>query len=469
METTTSEKSKKGMSGFSTFEFTISLMMLVALVMPIGLVSMMGTNQAKMIFYFSLLDGNAPVTLYLAFILPIINVIVKNYYRTSWLSLLTIGGAYIPIMAIDGMGSDVWIQVRPTFGYYLQWINIFLMASSVLISWLIFWGKKCTNYKRLFIISGIMIVVTPIIGYLLAKLLGLWGVFAVLYPFGILGIPILILAIISFFINHKKVEKISESNESIETEVSNASKPWLNKKTGMIAGGVFALLLFVLGISKCGGTEEIPLSECEIPLKDENKFHSADLDLFVLQGNVKTVVINQLKDEDVIEKLNIGFDKQGRITKIGDYAISYNRSNAGKVTNRQGQLVKRDALNRVVSIYVKAGCSGQQGFHFSYDVNGLSNYSEDTGECTGDEYYSGIEVEQGLIKGVTCTTSDVGINTQSTIRYTYIKFDENGNWIERRVTEDLVTEEEDYESENPEPKVTTDKYVYNEVREIMYY
>ena len=471
METTTSEKPKKGMSGFSTFEFAISLMMLVALVAPLGLVSMMGAKQAKMIFYFSLLDvNNAPVTLYLPFILPIINVVVKNYYRTSWLSILTIYAAYVPIMAIDGMGSDVWIQVRPTFGYYLQWINIILMAGSVLISWLIFWGRKCTNYKRLFAIAGIMIVGAPIIGYILVKLFDAITLGAIILPLSFLGIPLLIVAIISFFINHKKVENISESNEGAETEVSNASKSWLNKKTGMTAGGVLLLILLVVGISKCGDTEgKIPLSECEIPLKDENKLHTTDLDLFVLQGNVKTVVINQLRNEDVIEKLNIGFDKKGRITKIGDYAISYNRANAGKVTNRQGQLVKRDTLNRVESIYVEAGCSGRQGFHFSYDVNGLSSYSEDTGECTGEEYYSGVEIEQGLIKGVTCTMSDVGINTQSTIRYTYLKFDENGNWIERRVTEELVTEIEDYESENPEPKVTTDKYVYNEVREIVYY
>lgn len=469
METTTSEKPKKGMSGFSAFEIAISFLMLATLILPLGGVQLMGLSKVKLITFLQLLEGNTHFLLHFAYILPIANIIVNYFRRASWLSAITIYAAYLPIMAIDETG-DAWIQVEPTFGYYLAWVNVVCMTCSVLISWLIFLGKKCTNYKRLFIISGIMVVVAPIVGFLLAKLLGLWSIFAVLLPFNILGIPLLIVAIISFFINHKSVEKISTPNEGIDTENSNTSKPWLNKKTGMIAGGVLVLVLMILGISKCGGTEEkIPLSECKIPLKDKNKLHTTDLDLFVLQGNVKTVVINQLRNEDVIEKLNIGFDKKGRITRIGDYAISYNRSNVGKVTNRQGQLVKRDVSNRVESIYVEAGCSGRQGFHFSYDVNGLSSYSEDTGECTGEEYYSGIEMEQGLIKGVTCTMSDVGINTQSTIRYTYLKFDENGNWIERRVTEDLVTEIEDYESENPEPKKTTDKYVYNEVREIVYY
>ena len=473
METTTTEKPKKGLSGFATFEFAISLMMLVALVAPFGIATMsfMGAENTKLFFYFSLIDDNSPITLYLPFVLPIINVIVKNYYRTSWLSLLTLHAAYIPIMAIDGTGSDIWVQVKPTFGYYLQWVNIFLMAGSVLISWIFFWGKKCTNYKRLFAISGIMIVGGIVVGIILIKLLDAAVLGAIFFSFNLLGIPLLIVAIISFFINHKKVEKIPELDENTGTQISSTSSSWFNKKTGMIIGGVLLIVLLVLGLFKCGGgdNDEPLLAECNIPQKDKNKLHSTDLDLFVLQGNVKTVVVKQLKDEFVSENWNIGFDKNGRLIKIGDYVISYSRSNLGKVTNQQGQLVKRDTSNRIESVFINAGCSGRQGFHFSYDVNGLSSYSEDTGECTGEEYYSNIEMEQGLIKGVICTMSDIGINTTSTIRYTYVKFDENGNWIERRVTESIVTEIEDEESDNSEPIVKTDKYVYDEVREIIYY
>ena len=255
METTTSEKPKKGMSGFSAFEIAISCLIFASYFMPLGATEFLGAGKSKIIFFFQFLSENPPVWLYFLFVLPVINVIVKQFYRTSWLSLLTIYAAYMPIMAIDGMGNDVWIQVKPTFGYYLQWVNIVLMGASILISWLIFWGKKCTNYKRLFIISGIMVVVAPIVGFLLAKLLGLWSIFAVLLPFNILGIPLLIVAIISFFINHKNIEKISKSNEGTDTENSNTSKPWLNKKTGMIVGGILSLVLIVLGISKCGGTE----------------------------------------------------------------------------------------------------------------------------------------------------------------------------------------------------------------------
>lgn len=471
MEETTSEKNKKSMSGFSAVEIAISCLIFASFFMPLGATEFMGTGKGKIIFFFQFLSENPPVWLYLLFVLPIINIIVKQFYRTSWLSLLTIYAAYMPISAIDSMGSDVWIQVKPTFGYYLQWANIFLMSVSILISWLIFWGKKCTNYKRLFAISGIMIVGGIAVGVVLMKLLNAAVLGAVFFSFNLLGIPLLIVAIISFFINHKKVEKIEKLDENTGTKISSTSSSWFNKKTGMIIGGVLLIVLLVLGLFKCGGSDndEPLLAECNIPQKDKNKLHSTDLDLFVLQGNVKTVVVKQLKDEFVSENWNIGFDKNGRLIKIGDYVISYSRSNLGKVTNQQGQLVKRDTSNRIESVFINAGCSGRQGFHFSYDVNGLSSYSEDTGECTGKEYYSNIEMEQGLIKGVICTMSDIGINTTSTIRYTYVKFDENGNWIERRVTESIVTEIEDEESDNSEPIVKTDKYVYDEVREIIYY
>ena len=134
MEMTTSEKPKKGMSGFSTFEFTVSLMILVSLVSPIATGNFMGIGKTKMVFYFEFLS-KSPL-FYFAFVLPIVNIIVKNYKRSSWLSLLTLYAAYMPIMLVDIMGEDAWIQVKPSFGYYLAWVNIFLMVGSVLISYI---------------------------------------------------------------------------------------------------------------------------------------------------------------------------------------------------------------------------------------------------------------------------------------------------------------------------------------------
>ena len=152
------------------------------------------------------------------------------------------------------MGSDVWIQVKPSFGYYLQWANIFLMSVSILISWLIFWGKKCTNYKRLFAISGIMIVGGIAVGVVLMKLLNAAVLGAVFFSFNLLGIPLLIVAIISFFINHKKVEKIEKLDENTGTKISSTSSSWFNKKTGMIVGGI--LTLAFIGLTVCLFNEE---------------------------------------------------------------------------------------------------------------------------------------------------------------------------------------------------------------------
>ena len=255
MEETTSEKPKKGMSGFSAVEIAISCLIFASFFMPLGTTEFMGTGKEKIIFFFQFLSENSPVWLYLSFVLPVINVIVKQFYRTSWLSLLTIYAAYMPIMAIDSMGSDVWIQVKPSFGYYLQWANIFLMGVSILISWLVFWGKKCTNYKRLFVISGTMIVGGIVVGLILIKLLDAAVLGAFVFSLNLLGIPLLIVAIISFFINHKKGTEISTSNENVKAEVSNALSAWLNKKTGIVAGGALLIILLVVGLFKCSGTE----------------------------------------------------------------------------------------------------------------------------------------------------------------------------------------------------------------------
>lgn len=50
-------------------------------------------------------------------------------------------------------------------------------------------------------------------------------------------------------------EQEVESEQNEKVDVSATSRTWLNKKTGMIAGSVMALVLIVLGLSKCGGTE----------------------------------------------------------------------------------------------------------------------------------------------------------------------------------------------------------------------
>ena len=313
METTTTEKPKKGLSGFATFEFAISLMMLVALVAPLGLVGIMGSEQVKMLFYFNLIDDGAPIIVYLPFVLPIINVVVKNYYRTSWLSLLTICTAYIPIMAIDDAGGNVWVQVKPTFGYYLQWINIFLMAGSVLISWIIFWGKKCTNYKRLFAISGIMIVGGIAVGIVLIKLFDAAVLGAIFFSFNLLGIPLLIVAIISFFINHKKVEKIPELDENTDTKVSSISSSWLNKKTGMIAGGILTLAFIGLTVCLFSGeqVEESDYPQMYVVVQEDTKLYvdyeskrylTKGEDAFILQkGVVARNVVKNDKSEIVSE------------------------------------------------------------------------------------------------------------------------------------------------------------------------
>lgn len=313
MEETTSEKNKKRMSGFSAVEIAISCLIFASFFMPLGATELMGTGKGKIIFFFQFLSENPPVWLYLSFVLPVINVIVKQFYRTSWLSLLTICAAYMPIMAIDSMGSDVWIQVNPSFGYYLQWANIFLMSVSILISWLIFWGKKCTNYKRLFAISGIMIVGGIAVGVVLMKLLNAAVLGAVFFSFNLLGIPLLIVAIISFFINHKKVEKIEKLDENTGTKISSTSSSWFNKKTGMIVGGI--LTLAFIGLTVCLFNEE-QVEESDYPqmyvvVQEDtklyvdyasNKYLTKGEDAFILQkGVVARNVVKNDKSEIVSE------------------------------------------------------------------------------------------------------------------------------------------------------------------------
>lgn len=56
-------------------------------------------------------------------------------------------------------------------------------------------------------------------------------------------------------VESSSVEQEVESEQNEKVDVSATSRTWHNKKTGMIAGGVMVLVLTVLGISKCGGTE----------------------------------------------------------------------------------------------------------------------------------------------------------------------------------------------------------------------
>lgn len=51
------------------------------------------------------------------------------------------------------------------------------------------------------------------------------------------------------------VEQEIESEQNEKVDVYATSRTWLSKKTGIIAGGVMALVLIVLGLSQCGGTE----------------------------------------------------------------------------------------------------------------------------------------------------------------------------------------------------------------------
>jgi len=211
----------------------------------------------------------------------------------------------------------------------------------------------------------------------------------------------------------------------------------------------------------------------EIVAEEEGVLQTEDLALFGLQGPVKQVTTSADKD------FKVQFDKQGRLTYISyswgghQMAISYESSENGKVTGRDGHGVKRDGQGRIVSITSgNSGC-GEPGVYIEYG-NGYAKQFEYVREDCVDKVFVEIVGVDREKRATTEWTEIYGpsYSRETSTTYTYTKVDEWGNWTERRFESGTTYEETEYNDDTGEEETaysedTEDEGV--EKRKIIYY
>lgn len=264
--------------------------------------------------------------------------------------------------------------------------------------------------------------------------------------------------------NHKDMKKLTFLTLIVAIVLSLVSCKGLLKKLSKKSGKAKT----EMAASPQDGEEAYTVPEEDVT----DVFCTADLSLFELQGNVKSVKGSR-KGNSYMDNWELSFDVDGRLTSIGfiggeKYAISYASNPDGKVTSRGGHNVKRDNTGSILSVSAGDGCGDAPGFYFEYGKGGLSKYHYASGECTGDVY---VEVKgydgSGYIAKELSGWGDEYGSEETTTTYTITKTDEMGNWTERTAKIHMVlTEREDIEAEDV---VTTENKTVTEKRTITYY
>ncbi len=164
----------------------------------------------------------------------------------------------------------------------------------------------------------------------------------------------------------------------------------------------------------------------------------------------------------------IVFNQDGNLTKEKDGNLIYEKTYQGKntYTTNYGDKYeisfdgneRRDLWRSEYEV---------EGYYYSFDNYGRcikawlvsirDNWSQEYFYKNDDPFPSQLKYENYWEEG----------SVNRTYNYTYTKFDEQGNWIERKVDETIVDREWDYGLD--QEKATTSKKSYNETRTITYY
>jgi len=207
--------------------------------------------------------------------------------------------------------------------------------------------------------------------------------------------------------------------------------------------------------------------------EEEGVLHTEDLALFGLQGPVKQVTTS------ADEYFKVQFDKQGRLIYISykwgghQMAISYESSENGKVTGRDGHGVKRDGKGRIVSITSgNSGC-GEPGVYIEYGNGYAKQFEYIRGDCVDKVFVEVVEVDRE--KRATTEWTEIygpSYSRETSTTYTYKKVDEWGNWTERRFESTTTYEETEYNDDTGEEETVYSEDSEDEgveKRKIVYY
>ncbi len=198
-----------------------------------------------------------------------------------------------------------------------------------------------------------------------------------------------------------------------------------------------------------------------------------------LYGNVKEVRISICKMTDLADgeepwvesdKLDIAFDRQGRIT-IDEAGNTYKYDKAGNVSmmlhgDTPVNEIKLDSKGRVVKYLKRDGLNDREfeDYTFTYDAQGRLLTSEANFWEALD--YDSLVYEGNKVYPVKIITNGAAEadNYENTTEYDYRGFDDHGNWTERYATTDGYEMIADDES-------TREKTHYEQLerRKIIYY
>jgi hypothetical protein len=202
-------------------------------------------------------------------------------------------------------------------------------------------------------------------------------------------------------------------------------------------------------------------------MDDDEKvsFTSADRKAFGLKGDVKECKGNPFGD--------ITFDEKGRLVQVEGITVKYDAdaNDAGELYfgpvlfTKFSKGVNEEYFKRNTEGLITVLIANPAWFAFEYDEQGFcSKVQLGDGQMITHDYQDIDENGNPAICKFGCV-DDMGENVADWV-YEYTKFDDKGNWIERKKT---VTKDSYTSWETQEVAVSTPNVTHVETREITYF
>lgn len=192
--------------------------------------------------------------------------------------------------------------------------------------------------------------------------------------------------------------------------------------------------------------------------------------MFELKGNVKSCKVKTTGEDYSFISEDVEFDANGLLIRNRKSYYNYNSDGSFKSGYYKEDrddfvvMLNIDNLRQITTISVervdKAHDEENYKVNYSYDKNGFVSESNCIGYGMVDMSYT--RDNKGLITNAKSASWESGITYASNLVYTYVSFDEKGNWTEVNI-KDICTLTDDYSRE------TVETTTLKRVREITYY
>lgn len=267
MDNTSSILKKKNISGWAMYEIGVSVLALVSLFLPALTVEFMGFEESTSFF-----ESAPSLSACIVLVLFMANVVLKLFSclprLSSLISYLFTFFIFGIIISFDEMTDN---GAKLSIGYYMLLMSFIGLLVCLLVSY-ISWIKNIVNYKKWFVISGLLILMgffSEMIVFIFPDFFALSFVFLGLLFVGIVILPRAIYSYVQYR-KEMNTETCVKPKHSISNVMGNISKDFHklpHKKE--IAIGAFAVITIIVGISMCSGGDKVNF---EVQLPAWNKF-----------------------------------------------------------------------------------------------------------------------------------------------------------------------------------------------------